>query len=119
MTAAADDIDDLASVAFLLTVRPGMTDEYRRRHAEIWPDMTEALRGLGILRYEIYLCEETRQVFGLQLRSPGTPPAPEPPVISRWRAHMADVLEMDGDSPRRATIERVFLLTPARSGAAR
>ena len=113
------DLDDLVSVAFLLTVRPGMTGEYRRRHAEIWPEMSEALRDLGILRYEIYLCEETRQVFGLQLRKPGMPPAPEPPVIGRWRAHMADVLEMDGDAPRRTTIERVFLLTSTLSGAAR
>jgi len=70
-----------------------------------------ALRGQGILRYEIHLCEETRQVFGLQLRDPGVPPAAEPPVIGRWRAHMADVLEMEGDVPRRAALERVFLLT--------
>jgi L-rhamnose mutarotase len=110
-------LDDLTSVAFVLTVRPGMTGEYRRRHAEIWPEMATALRDMGILRYEIFLCEETRQVFGLQLRNPDSPPVPEPPVIRHWRAHMADVLEMDGDAPRRTTVERVFLLTSTRAGA--
>ena len=112
-----DCINDLTSIAFVLTVRPGMIDEYRRRHAEIWPEMTQALRDLGVMRYEIYLCEDTRQIFGLQWRRPGTPLVPEPPVIRRWRAYMADVLEMDGAAPLRATIERVFLLTPTRSGA--
>lgn len=107
----------MTQYAWVLEVRPGYEDEYKRRHAEIWPEMATALRDLGILRYEIFLCEETRQVFGLQLRSPDAPSVPESPVIRRWRAHMADVLEMDGDGPRRTTIERVFLLTSARAGA--
>jgi len=117
MIPPAADVDDLFSVAFLLRVRPGMTAEYRRRHAELWPEMAAALRSAGIERYEIYLCEETRQVFGLQLRRPGPPPQTEAPVIARWRAYMADVLEMDGAAPRRMPVERVFLLTSGRAGS--
>lgn len=98
--------------AFVLQVREGRTDEYRRRHAEIWPEMADALRRSGIVHYDIFLDEAGRQVFGHQIRSrPADPQAPDDPVFLKWRAYMADVLEMDGDKPRRTPIERVFHLT--------
>lgn len=98
--------------AFVLKVREGRTDEYRRRHAEIWPEMAAALRAQGIVHYDIYLDEAGRQVFGHQIRiRPPDAAALEDPVIARWRAYMADVLEMDGDRPVRLPIEHVFQLT--------
>lgn len=107
MTAGAGG---LAGSAFVLTLRPGMAAEYRRRHAAVWPEMLAALRAQGILRYEIYLCEATGQVFGFRLSDGRPPPAAEDAVILRWRAHMADVLEMEGERPRALPLERVFLM---------
>jgi L-rhamnose mutarotase len=98
--------------AFVLHVREGKTDEYRKRHAAIWPEMAEALKASGIVHYDIFLDEAGRRVFGHQLRSnPPDPNAPEDPVILRWRSYMADVLEMDGDRPKRTPIDHVFHLT--------
>jgi L-rhamnose mutarotase len=34
-------------VCFLLKVRPDRIDEYRRRHASVWPEMLDALRSAG------------------------------------------------------------------------
>lgn len=102
--------DNLVGTGFVLTVRPGMTGEYRRRHAEIWPEMEAALLASGIVVYEIFLDEANHRVFGHMLRD-RPPPEGEDPVIARWRAYMADVLEMDGDQPRRTPIEKVFRLT--------
>ncbi len=102
--------DDLHGQGFVLKLRPGMAAEYRRRHAEIWPEMARALRESGIVFYEIYLDEAGGQVFGHMLRDRPAPPT-EDSVIQRWRTHMADVLEMDGDLPRRLPVERVFRLT--------
>ena len=104
---------ELYASAFVLTVREGMTGEYRRRHAEVWPEMLAALKASGIVRYDIYLDEAGRRVFGYQLRSrPADPSAPEDPVILRWRAYMADVLEMDGDKPQRTPVENVSTTLP-------
>jgi L-rhamnose mutarotase len=98
--------------AFVLKIREGRIDEYRRRHAEIWPEMVAALRASGIVHYDIFLDEAGRQVFGHQIRTRSPDPfAPEDPVILKWRAHMADVLEMDGDKALRVPIEHVFHLT--------
>lgn len=98
--------------AFVLHVRPGRTEEYRRRHAQIWPEMAAALKAAGIVHYDIFLDEPGLRVFGHQLRlRPPDPDAPEDPVILQWRESMADVLDMDGDRPRRTPIEHVFHLT--------
>ncbi len=55
--------------AFVLHVREGMTDEYRRRHAAIWPELAAALKAQGIVHYDLFLDEAGRRVFGHQLRS--------------------------------------------------
>jgi L-rhamnose mutarotase len=39
---------------WVLEVRPGYEEEYQRRHAAIWPEMVEALRGAGIRNYSIF-----------------------------------------------------------------
>lgn len=107
MTIAAS----LHASAFLLLIRPGRIEEYKRRHAEIWPEMRDALRKNNLVHYGIYLLEEERRVVIHVLRR-GRPDdgATEDPVILRWRAYMADVLEMDGDRPRRVPLESVFQL---------
>jgi L-rhamnose mutarotase len=40
--------------AWVLEVRPGYEEEYRKRHDEIWPEMTQALRDAGIRNYNIF-----------------------------------------------------------------
>lgn len=105
---------DLHSSAFVLTIRPGMVAEYKRRHAQIWPQLLAALRETGVVHYDIYLSEADRRVFGHMLRDRlPDPDAPEHREVLRWRAYMADVLEMDGPVPVRQPIERVFTMTAA------
>jgi L-rhamnose mutarotase len=99
------------TLAFCLRLRPGMEEEYRRRHDALWPAMREALLGAGILHYEIYLDPDTRILFAHQIRRPGQGPTPEgEAVLARWRAFMADVLEMEGDRPVRRELVRQFRL---------
>ncbi len=40
--------------AWVLEVRPGYEEEYKKRHDEIWPEMLEALRSAGIRNYSIF-----------------------------------------------------------------
>jgi len=44
----------MARYAWVLEVRPGYEDEYRRRHDEIWPEMVETLKEAGIHNYSIF-----------------------------------------------------------------
>lgn len=42
-------------VCFTLQVDPGRLDEYRQRHAAVWPDMLAALRTAGWHDYSLFL----------------------------------------------------------------
>ena len=44
----------IAQYAWVLEVRPGYEEEYKRRHDEIWPEMMQTLRDAGIRNYSIF-----------------------------------------------------------------
>ena len=44
----------MAGYAWVLGVRPGYEEEYRRRHEEIWPEMVETLHAAGVSNYSIF-----------------------------------------------------------------
>ncbi len=47
---------------FVLHVRPDRIEEYVRAHADVWPEMLDALRGAGIRNYTIFRAGNS--VFG-------------------------------------------------------
>ena len=40
--------------AWVLEVRPGYEEEYKKRHDEVWPEMLETLQAAGIRNYNIF-----------------------------------------------------------------
>jgi L-rhamnose mutarotase len=80
--------------AFVLRVRPERIDEYVQAHANVWPEMLQALRDAGIRNYSIY--RDGNQVFGYfesddLEASAAYLDAQE--VSTRWQDAMADLLE--------------------------
>ncbi len=45
-------------ICFVLKVRPGLIEEYRRRHAEVWPSMRAALTAAGWHNYSLFLRQD-------------------------------------------------------------
>ena len=42
-------------VGFTMRLLPGQEAEYRRRHADVWPEMLDALRAAGARDYSIFI----------------------------------------------------------------
>ena len=86
--------------AFKMKLNPGMKAEYIRRHDEIWPELAALLREAGISDYSIHLDEETNTLFGVLWRTDGhtMDALPRHPVMRRWWAHMADIMETKPDN---------------------
>lgn len=86
--------------AFRMTLNPGMTEEFRRRHDEIWPELVDLLHEAGVSDYAIYLDEETNALFGVLTRTEGhgMDALPAHPVMQRWWAHMADIMAVKPDN---------------------
>ena len=81
------------------TVLPGKIEEYKRRHAEIWPEMTEVLNRAGVHNYTIWLAGH--DLFGYYECERGAAYAArvqaESPVVARWNEYMRDVMRMEFD----------------------
>lgn len=101
----------MEEIAFTMQLRLGVAAEYQRRHDEIWPELTQALREAGIRDYSIYLDATSGRLFAVQQRLPGhaADALPALPVMRRWWDYMADLMEVNPDnSPVVQPLARVF-----------
>jgi L-rhamnose mutarotase len=97
--------------AFKMKLNPGMKDEYKKRHDVIFPELVALLRQAGVSDYSIHLDEETNTLFGVLWRRKDhrMDDLPNHPVMKRWWAHMADVMETKPDNePVAMPLETVF-----------
>lgn len=100
-------------IAFRMQLRPGNAAEYKRRHDALWPELEALLRAAGIRDYSIHLDEGTGGLFAVLWRrlDHGMDALPADPVMQRWWAHMADLMEVNPDaSPRVVPLPTVFHL---------
>ncbi|MFJ8695830.1 L-rhamnose mutarotase [Streptomyces roseolilacinus] len=92
-------------VCFLLRVRRDRLDEYRERHAAVWPDMLAALSGAGWRNYSLFLREDGLLVGYLETEDFARARAAmaETEVNARWQAEMSGFFEeLDGAGPDEA-----------------
>lgn len=83
-------------VAFLLKVKPERLDEYKARHAAVWPEMLDALRRTGWHNYSLFLRDdgllfgyfETPESFQAALDGMAAEP-----INARWQDSMAPFFE--------------------------
>ena len=85
----------MSHYAWVLEVRPGYEEEYKKRHDEIWPEMVEALSEAGIRNYNIFRHGLT--LFGYfetdDLDKTRTALA-QSPVNKRWAEWMAPIMRL-------------------------
>jgi L-rhamnose mutarotase len=91
---------------------PGKKDEYKKRHAEIWPEMTKVLDDAGIHNYTIWISGDA--IFGYYECDKGVAFAAktqaDSPVVDKWNEYMKDVMVMvfDPKTGAQTQLEQVF-----------
>jgi L-rhamnose mutarotase len=87
-------------VCFQLQVKPERIDEYKARHAEVWPDMLRALADSGWHNYSLFLRDD-----GLLIGYVETPSLDQAQaamaateVNARWQTEMAEFFVELGDA---------------------
>jgi L-rhamnose mutarotase len=98
--------------AFKMKLTPGLVEEYKRRHDEIWPELCEELRRAGTSDYSIFYDEETSILFAVQkLADDNTADdLPNNPVVRKWWDYMNDgIMEYNPDNtPPAVRLREVF-----------
>ena len=98
---------------FTMKLKPGMKEEYRRRHAQIWPELVSLLHDSGVHDYAIFLDETTNTLFASQKVSgdSGSQDLGSTEIVRKWWAFMADIMETNPDSsPVTIPLEEMFYL---------
>ena len=99
--------------AFTMQLKPGVEEEYKRRHDEIWPELARELSASGISDYSIFLDEPSGRLFAVQKLSDDNAAAalPETDIVKKWWAYMADLMDTHPDnSPVSLPLREVFHL---------
>lgn len=97
--------------AFKMKLKPGFEQQYKKRHDEIWPELSAELTKAGVRDYSIYLDEETLTLFAFQkLTSDNTAhELPQKAIVRKWWDYMKDIMEYnENDEPVAAELKEVF-----------
>ena len=86
-------------VCFLARVRSDKLEEYRARHREVWPEMTDALHSAGWTNYTLFLADDGLLVGYLETDdySAAQRRMAQVSVNERWQAEMAPFFADLGD----------------------
>jgi L-rhamnose mutarotase len=99
--------------AFKMKLTAGSKEEYRRRHAAIWPELVKLLHDSGVSDYYIFLDEETNTLFAVQSQEgeKSSQDLGNNPVVQKWWSYMADIMVTNPDkSPVSIPLEQVFYM---------
>lgn len=94
-------------VCFTLQVAPEQLEEYRRRHAQVWPEMRAALTRAGWGNYSLFLREDGLLVGYLETDdfAAAQQAMATEEVNARWQQEMATLFDgLGGGAPDQAMV---------------
>ncbi|MGB6745152.1 MAG: L-rhamnose mutarotase [Terracidiphilus sp.] len=102
-------------ICFLLKVRQEKIEEYKARHAHVWPEMLDALRQTGWRNYSLFLRPDGLLVGYLEADDfeKCCAAMKDREVNARWQAEMApffEKLDQGGADDNMFPLEEVFHL---------
>ena len=100
-------------LAFKMKLNPGQKEAYIKRHDELWPELQKLLKDSGISEYSIFFDEDTHTLFAFQKVSGegGSQDLANNPIVQKWWAFMADIMETNPDnSPISTPLESIFYM---------
>tara|TARA_Y100000590_G_C15431786_1_gene905469 strand:- start:451 stop:750 length:300 start_codon:yes stop_codon:yes gene_type:complete len=77
-----------------MTLKEGKIEEYKRKHDEVWPEISEALTNAGVTNYSIYYdAKDNTLIEYMELNIQNTfDKLEELEVLKKWNIHMKDLL---------------------------
>ncbi|BCT77428.1 hypothetical protein SCMU_32700 [Sinomonas cyclohexanicum] len=101
-------------ICFQQWIQPDRIEEYKRRHAAVWPEMLGALEAAGWHNYSLFLRPDGLLIGYVETDSleAATARMAAHEVNARWQAEMADLFEGLGTPPDESFVplEEVFNL---------
>ena len=102
-------------IGFIIQVKPEKLDEYKRLHANVWPDLLQELSKAGMRNYSLFLRPDGLEFGYLECQSweRACKYLAASEVHTRWQEFMQDYLDTPSDGAGGQPIqmlEQVFFL---------
>ena len=80
--------------SFRMTLKEGKLDEYKKKHDNVWPEITEVLTNAGVTNYSIYYHEKDNTLIEyMELKENNTFDKLEDlDILKKWNVYMKDLL---------------------------
>jgi L-rhamnose mutarotase len=100
----------MARMAFVMKLKPGCEEIYKRKHDEIWPELVESMKRRGTRNYSIY--RHGLMLFAyLETDNTSRSSPPYEDVTLRWWKEMEPYMEYNDDgTPWREPLPEMFHL---------
>jgi len=84
---------------FKMKLYPGMEEEYKKRHNELWDEMKDMIHEHGGENYSIFLDRGTNMLFGyIEIEDEEKwKKGAETAINRKWWHYMADIMETNED----------------------
>lgn len=83
-------------VACRFRLLPGMQDEYKKRHDNIWPEMTSVMNSAGIHNYTIWnVGEELFGYYEVENYNKSIEVLNASDIVKKWNDYMKEIIEYD------------------------
>lgn len=106
-------MDEKKRLAFKMKLKPGCEEEYRRRHAALWPEMRDVLKKSKVGNYSIFYDPDTMTLFAYQEAEEDTSSQDlgADPIVRKWWHYMSDIMEVNEDeSPVSISLRQLFFM---------
>ena len=97
--------------AYAMRLKPGNSEEYKKRHDAIWPELKAELRKAGVSDYSIYHDEKTNTLFAFQYLADDATDGelPQKEIVKKWWNMMKDIMDTNSDeSPVSDPLREMF-----------
>ena len=99
--------------SFRMTLKEGQIEEYKKKHDEIWPEISVALTNAGVTNYSIYYDKKDNTLIEyMELKENNTfHNLEELEILKKWNINMKNLLETKSDNnatPVVRELEEVF-----------
>ena len=80
--------------SFRMTLKDGKIDEYKKKHDEVWPEISKALTNAGVTNYSIYFDKKDNTLIEyMELKDQNTFDELEKlDILKKWNIYMKDLL---------------------------
>jgi L-rhamnose mutarotase len=81
-------------IGLALTLRPGAYEKYKTAHDQLWPELAAGMRANQV-SMAIYRDGDRLFIFAAAPSEAHWQRSRQDPILSKWDAHMAELLETD------------------------